>query len=343
MLERPELTWEIAAVSPSLGPLWRASTAATRGGMAKRIGFVVSHEADFAEALVRRLGLEPAIEAELVTIGGVTEVPLSRWDVIVDSASDAVPHYRAWLRAMALAGATIVNDPFSPTMADRFFALAIARRAGVRVPRMVLLPQHSYGPGVDHARGLRNLENPWRWGEFAAYVKLPALLRDVHAGLEGATLVGDMEQLWRAFDATGTRICALQQHVEGQPTLRGIGIGGEDVVLLEGPIGGPHRVLSGAAVPLATRARAADAVRATSRALGLELCAVDLAVVDDAVWVLDAGPRIPTLTAEVLGPSFDRVVEAVAALLIRTARAGSSTLAGHPVARVLQEEGGGDG
>lgn len=308
--------------------------------MAKRIGFVVSHEADFAEALIARLRVEPAISAELVTIGGVTELPLSRWDVIVDSASDAVPHYRAWLRAMALAGATIVNDPFSPTMADRFFALAVARRAGVVVPRMVLLPQHSYDPGVDHARGLRNLENPWRWGEFAAYTKLPALLRDVQRGLEHATVVEDMEQLWRAFDATGTRICALQQRVEGQPMLRGIGIGGEDVVLLEGPIGGPHRVLSGASVPLATRARAADAVRATSRALGLELCAIDLAVVDDAVWVLDAGPRIPTLTADALGPSFDRVVEAAAALLIRTARAGSSTLAGYPVARALRDEGG---
>lgn len=303
--------------------------------MAKRIGFVVSHEADLSEALVRRLRLEPSIEAELVTIGGATELPLSRWDVIVDSASDAVPHYRAWLRAMALAGATIVNDPFSPTMADRFFALAVAGRAGVRVPRMVLLPQHSYGPSVDHARGLRNLENPWRWGEFAAYVKLPALLRDVQTGLEDAVVVEDMEQLWRAFDATGTRVCALQQRVLGEPHLRGIGIGGEEVVLLEGPVGGPHRVLRGDAVPLATRARAADAVRATSRALGLELCAIDLAVVGDAVWVLDAGPRIPTLTAETLGVSFDRVVEAAATRLVRVARSGSGTLAGYPVGRML--------
>ena len=320
----------------------RASTTATGGGMAKRIGFVVSHEGDFAEALIARLRLEPAIEAELATIGGVTELPLSRWDVVVDSASDRIPHYRAWLRAMALAGATIVNDPFSPTMADRFFALAVARRAGLRVPRMVLLPQHSYGPGVDHARGLRNLENPWRWGEFAAYVKLPALLRDVQSGLEDAMPVEDMEQVWRAFDATGTRICALQQRVEGDPYLRGIGIGGEDVVLLEGPVGGPHRVLSGGALPLATRARAADAVRATSRVLGLEICAIDLAVVDDEVWVLDAGSRIPTPTAEALGRSFDRVVEAAATSLVQIARASSGTLASYPVARALAGGLGGE-
>ena len=107
------------------------------------------------------------------------------------------------------------------------------------------------------------------------------------------------------------------------------------------PAGGARpEGLGGAWAPLAPRARAADAVRATSRALGLELCAIDLAVVDDAVWVLDAGPRIPTLTADALGPSFDRVVEAAAALLIRTARAGSSTLAGYPVARALRDEGG---
>jgi hypothetical protein len=310
--------------------------------MAKRIGFVVSHEADFADALVARLRVEPAIEAELVTIGGVTEMPLSRWDVIVDAASDLVPHYRAWLRAMALAGATIVNDPFSPTMADRFFALAVARRAGIRVPRSVMLPQHSYGPGVDHARGLRNLENPWRWGEFAHYVTLPALLRDVHEGLERAIVVEDMDALWKAFDATGERICALQQRIEGAPYLRGIGIGGEDVILLEGPSGGPHHVLTGSSLPLAARARAADAVRATSRALGLELCAIDLAVVDEAIWVIDAGPRIPTLTAEVLGPSFDRVVEAAATTLMRVARRGSGTLDGYPVGRMLEGGAGGE-
>jgi len=306
--------------------------------MAKRIGFVVSHEADFAEALVARLRLEPGIDAELATIGGVTELPLSRWDVIVDSASDLVPHYRAWLRAMALAGATVVNDPFSPTMADRFFALAVARRAGVQVPRAALLPQHSYGPGVDHARGLRNLESPWRWGELAHYVKLPALLRDVQAGLERAVLVEDVAGLWKAFDETGERVCALQELVEGEPYLRGIGIGGEDVVLLEGPPGGPYRVLSGSDVSLATRARAADAVRVTSRALGLELSAIDLAIVDDEVVVVDAGPRVPVLTPDTLGNAFDRVVEAAATVLVEVARRGGGTLDRYPIAGVLADE-----
>jgi hypothetical protein len=305
--------------------------------MGKRIGFVVSDEADLAEALIDRLGAEPGIEAELVGIGGVTERPLSRWDVIVDGASDRIPHYRAWLRAMALAGATIVNDPFGPAMADRFFALSVARRAGVRVPRAVLLPQHSYGDRVDRERGLRNLNSDWRWGELAHYVKLPALLRDVRGGLDRAVVVDDLGQLWQAFDRTGTRVCALQALIEGEPFLRGICIGGADVVLLEGPPGGPHRLLGDAQVSLATRARVAAAVRRTSEALGLELAAIDVAVRGDDIWVIDTGDRIPDLTKSVLGASFDRVIDATANALVQVARRGSSTLEGYPVGRVLAD------
>jgi hypothetical protein len=292
--------------------------------MSKRIGFVVSHETEFASAVIARLEAEPALEAELVTISGVTERPLGRWDVIVDGASARVPHYRAWLRAMALAGVTVVNDPFVDFGADRFFALAAIARAGVNVPRAVLLPQHSYAAGVDHAHGLRNLEHPLRWHEIARYVRFPAWLRPIDGGLDEAQRVHDLDAVWRAFDHTGERVCALQAAVGADLRLRGIAVGGE-LVLLEGGPGEGFRPFT------ASAPAAVEAVQRATRTLGTRLAAIDLALSGDECWVVDTGPGMPSLEPSALGEAFESVVDAAAVGLVRVARSGRSTLDEHAI------------
>jgi len=260
--------------------------------MNKRVGLLVLDEVDLAEEIARRCAAHAGIEAELVVVGGTAERQPVRYDVIVDRASALVPHYRAYLRAAALAGATIVNDPFVP--ADRFFQLALASHIGLSTPRAVLLPQHGYGPAIDQARMLRNLEFPLRWQEIAAYVELPALLRSIDRQEPFDAKVATLEELWRAFDATGERVVMLQQELALERRVRCLCFGRERAIVQGGDEPG-----------------AARAGLALARALGWDLCAVELGVAGGVLYVLEVDP-LPSLepSEPVLGALTDAIVAA---------------------------------
>jgi hypothetical protein len=273
--------------------------------MTKRIGLVAGNEPELIEAFLERANREPAVEAVMVEIGGAPERYIGRHDVIVDRSSRHIPHYRAFLKAAALGGATVINDPFRASERDRFFALSLAARLGSRVPRTVLLPQKSYSEEIAPHQDLRNLEFPLKWSAIAHYVGFPAALRSIEDGRTRAT-VGDLDQLFAAFDGSGQGATMLQQFKPGQ-SLRAIVVG-------------PHAWLQAqpTLTPEVTERAHREAV-AIARALELELCSVDMVASGDDLWITDAGEAFPEIGRRALGDeAFDwvvgRLVEAAVAL-----------------------------
>jgi hypothetical protein len=271
-----------------------------------RLGLLVGAEQAFAEALWHRAKTEAGVRVELVEIGGTDEHPVSRWDAILDRTSAVVPHYRTWLRAVAVAGAAVVNDPWRSDV-DGFVGVELAARADLRVPRTVLLPQKSYGPGVDRERGLRNLQYPLAWQAVLDYVKLPALLRTVSQPFV-EVLVHDRAELGAAYDRSGERLVLLQEVVEGSERLRCVHAGTEVAVL-------------GPAAPEIERRVAAEA-RRLGAATGLDLWAFDVAVRKNEIFWLAGPDPWPPLEPRDLGASFERTVGGVLAGLLRAARRG---------------------
>ena len=74
----------------------------------------------------------PDVTAEFVSIGAVRMDEPRRYRVIVDRISHDIPFYRAYLKNAALAGTTVINNPFWWSADDKFFnyALADAARRG---------------------------------------------------------------------------------------------------------------------------------------------------------------------------------------------------------------------
>jgi len=289
----------------SASPLVALALARYRLGMAKHIGLLMGHDTALGDALMARLGREPGIVAEPVAIGGVSERPIGRWDVIVDRFSGSVPHYRHLLKSAALAGTAVINDPFWPD--DRFLALSLAARLGIAVPRAVMLPQHSYGPDVRHDASLGNLEHPLRWQTIVDYVKLPATLRYVDGSLALGSSIHDMAGLWEAFNRSGQRVTMLQQHITNARQVTVICIDFEDV------IGGEELT-----PPLL------EQTRRLSRALGYQLNAMTWALADGAGWLVDpADPQPEVVPAD---GHFEQIVESLALTTMRTARSTNRTL-----------------
>ena len=270
--------------------------------MAKVIGLLHGHDTALTDALAARLSAEAALRVEPITIGAASEHLIVPWDVIVDRFSHRVPHYRCFLKAAALAGSTVINDPFQDD--DRFFALSLARRLGAPAARAVLLPQHSYGPHVDHQRSLGNLEHPLRWRTLAHYVRLPALLRPIDAPLGEGTRIDDLDGLWRAFNTTRQRVTMLQQHVEAWTQVEVICVD-FDYVLVRG-----------AALP----ARCIDISRRVSRALQRPLNVLTWALDDQGqATLIDASDPFAAIEP------FADLVDVLSAAVVRAARSDSHT------------------
>src|SRR5258708_15471838 len=148
----------------------------------ERIGLFSGWEASCPKAFIERCNKVPGIEAEFAKIGGTAERFTSPYRVLVDRISQEVKHYRFHLKCAALAGAYVINDPFWWSADDKFFGYSVVERAGVAVPRTVMLPQKDYIPAIDKRRSLRNLEYPLDWEAIVAYVGFPAILKPADGG-----------------------------------------------------------------------------------------------------------------------------------------------------------------
>src|SRR5215207_3196580 len=120
--------------------------------MPEKIGLLVGWENTFPPAFIERVNREPGVHAELAKIGGTPERFAPPYRVIIDRISQEVKHYRFHLKCAALAGTYVVNDPFWWSADDKFFGYSLVQRAGVAVPRTVLLPQKDYLPAIDKKR-----------------------------------------------------------------------------------------------------------------------------------------------------------------------------------------------
>src|SRR2546423_6751980 len=81
----------------------------------KTVGLLVGLENTFPGPFldaVNQAGRLDGIQAEMVSLGGSSEIEEPAYAVIVDRISHEVPYYRAYLKSAVLQGTILVNDPF---------------------------------------------------------------------------------------------------------------------------------------------------------------------------------------------------------------------------------------
>ena len=200
----------------------------------ERIGLLCGWEESFPKAFIERINKIPNVEAELAKIGGTADRFGSRYRVLIDRISQEVKHYRFHLKCAALAGTYVINDPFWWSADDKFFGYSVVERAGVAVPRTVMLPQKDYIPAIDKRRSLRNLEYPLDWEAIIAYVGFPAILKPADGGgWRDVSVIKSPAELLRAYDASGTNVMVLQEFIEFEEYVRCICIGQDRILPIQ--------------------------------------------------------------------------------------------------------------
>ena len=296
----------------------------------KKIGVLFGLENTFPGALVERINSKniDGIAAEFVQLGAVAFDKPPAYAVIIDRISHDIPFYRAFLKHAALSGAAIVNNPFWWSADDKFFNYSLAAKLGVAVPRTVMLPHKSPPTGATD-RTMRNLEYPLNWDAVFAYIGFPAFLKPIDGGgWRDVHHVHSRDEFFHAYDQSCDLCMVLQRAVNFTEYFRCFVVGPEKVLIIPYDPRRPHHERYRLNAPPANRRLLkrlrADAITLCS-ALGYDFNTVEFAVEKGVPYAIDFMNPAPDADLRTIGPeNFEWVVEAVASLAIKKARAAQT-------------------
>ena len=310
--------------------------------MPKKIGVMVGRENTWPQAFIEEINRRDAdCIADFVQLDGTRMAEKVDYAVIVDRISHEIPYYRTFLKTAMLSGTYIINNPFWWSADDKFVGATIATQLGVAHPRTVALPSHSYIEGIVHPDSLRNLKERIPWEEHVAYVGgFPLILKPSSGGgFKSVYKLNSMEELWRAYDETGTECMMLQEFIAWEKYARCFVIGREKVLVMKFDVSAPYPNRYFDEPDFLTPAEhervAGDALKIT-RALGYDMNTCEFAVRDGIPYAIDFTNPAPDMDYWSLKEKFfNWAVNAMADLAIEKAQAGPAQYEGMHWARLL--------
>lgn len=310
-----------------------------------KIGILVGMENTFPPALIEKInGMDAGVTAEYLKLGGIKMDAPNEYRVILDRISHEIPFYRSYLKHAALNGVTIVNNPFWWSADEKFFGYSLATKLGLAVPKTVLLPQKAYIKGVTDA-SLRNLEYPVDWQGILDYIGLPAILKPHDGGgWRDVYKINTLEELWQAYDKTGTLAMTLQEFIDFTDYVRCYCVARKEVLVMPYEPAN-RRYVSREERPLdsALEARILRDTILINEALGYDLNTVEFAIKDGVPYAIDFTNPAPDADIwSVTEPYFNWVTDAVARMLVEYAKNGSPTARHHRWYNWLNRDGSGD-
>jgi len=292
----------------------------------KKIGILFGVENSFPSALVEQINARnvDGIRAEFVLTGAVQHDKRSRYAVIVDRISHAVPFYRAFLKHAMAHGTVVINNPFRVSADDKFFNYTLAEKLGVAVPPTVMLPHKQLPEGATD-RSMRNLEFPLDWEAVFGSVGEHGFLKPIDGGgWRDVHHVDSREEFFRAYDQSRDLCMVYQKAIEFTEYFRCYVVGQRKVRIMAYDPRRPHaeRYLENAPTSgrtLLKRMRQ-DALKLCA-ALGYDFNSVEFAVEKGIAYAIDFMNPVPDADMHSVGQAnFNWIVKEVANLAIAKAR-----------------------
>jgi hypothetical protein len=303
--------------------------------MPKKIGIMVGRENTFPGAFIDEVNRRNAgVIAEFVKLDGTGMAEECPYDVIVDRISHEVPYYRTFLRTAMVSGTVIVNNPFWWSASDdKLFGATLCAHLGVAHPRTVALPSHSYIEGIVHPDSLRNLKEHIPWEQHVAHVGgFPVILKpNSGGGFKQVFKVDSLEQLWEAYNQTGTECMILQEFIAWEKYVRCLVIGREQVLVMKFDVNEPypHRYFDEPGyLTTAEHNQVVESALKIVKAFGYDMNTCEFALKGGVPYAIDFTNPAPDMDYWSLKEKFfGWVVNAMADMCIAKALAGRSTFA----------------
>jgi hypothetical protein len=288
----------------------------------KKIGVMVGREWSWPPAFIEEVnGRDAGVTAEYIKLGGTSMNEPNEYAVIVDRISHEIPYYRTYLKNAVLQGTIVINNPFWWSADDKFFGACLADAIGVKHPRTIALPSHSYVEGVVE-ESLRNLEYPIPWNEHVEAVGgFPVILKPAWGGgFKSVFKLYTYDQLFDAYNSTGTECMVLQECIEWEKYARCMCIGKDNILVMKFDANAPwpHRYFHEPEFLTADEGRQVlDGARKINEALGYDMNTVEFAIKDGIAYAIDFTNPAPDMDVNSLTEHyFPWAVNAMADLCI---------------------------
>lgn len=317
--------------------------APAKKGEPLKIGLFVGREWSWPPAFIEEVNRRnEGVIAEYVQVGGTMMNEPVPYRVIVDRISHEVPYYRSYLKNAALQGVKVVNDPFMWSSDDKFFGASLADAIGVAHPRTVVLPNHSYVPGIKHDESLRNLKFPLDWqGLVDSVGGFPVVLKDAHGGgWQDVYICHSLQELWESYNQSGLLTMVLQEFIAWDNYARCMCLEQKNIYVMKynpGKHGTAHYYADHDFSPELTERIIADATR-LNQALGYDMNTVEFAIRDGVPYAIDFMNPAPDMDINSLGEKHFRwMVENMADMCIRFAKGRHETRSRYEWRKFIQK------
>jgi len=200
----------------------------------KKIGLLCGFEDSFPHAFINKVneigGGE--IVAEFAKVGAPKMGEPSGYELIVDRISHEILTYKPYLKNAVLTGTYVVNDPFWWIADDKFFDGALVSQLGIAHPKTVVVPSKKRFPRTTEMSYRNQLLVDWK--EVFDYIGFPAIVKPYDGGgWRNVYKVDNAQELFRAYEETGTLVMVLQECIDFDDFYRCITIGKENVRVMK--------------------------------------------------------------------------------------------------------------
>jgi len=294
----------------------------------KKIGVLFGQETIFPQALIERINQQnnKGIHAEAVVIDKVIQGQDAGYAVILDRISHHVPFYRSWLKHAALNGAVVLNNPFWWSADEKFVNNELALKAGLQVPKTVLLPTFDH-PAHTTSDSFRNLAYPFDWDAIFAYTGFPAYLKPLSdGGWRNVHRVTSAEECFHRHAATGHQVMLLQEEIHFESYYRCFYIGGQVRIMPYDPRRlHQHRYEADFTPDEQLQQTLVKQVSKLNEYLGYDINTVEIAVHQGVPYAIDFFNPAPEADIHTIGEAnFEWIVAATAAFLVEKAKAAAT-------------------
>ncbi len=293
----------------------------------KKIGILFGQERSFPQAFVDRVNSKNprGITAELAHVDEVMQNRTSGYSVLIDRISQDVEFYRAYLKNAAATGTAVINNPFWWSADEKFFNNVLAEQVGVPVPKTILLPSKDM-PEDTTSDSFSNLKFPMDWERMFEYLGgFPMFMKPYSGGgWKSVYKIENLEELFKAYDETGTTVMMLQEAIDFDAYFRCYCIGNKYVKIMHYEPRNPHhlRYVADHKVSKEMLKMIEDYVLKLCGALGYDFNTVEFAIRDGVPYAIDFCNPAPDAEVTSVGEeNFEWVVENSAKYAIERARA----------------------
>jgi hypothetical protein len=288
-----------------------------------RVGLLVGREWSFPPRFIEEVNnRDEGVIAEFVQLGGTRMDEPCPYSVIIDRISHEVPYYRSYLKYAVLQGVTVINNPFMWSADDKFFDATLATNLGLASPKTLVLPNHSYVPGIKHDESLRNLIYPMDWNAIVEYIGMPCILKDAHGGgWRDVYVCRSMEELIHRYNGSDLLTMIVQEFIEWDQFIRCMCIGREDILPMKYDPGARAYLVEHDHLSPELGDRIVRDSLTLVRALGYDMDSMEWAVRDGIPYAIDFMNCAPDMDINSLTPHyFEWVVDRMATMAIRLAK-----------------------